>query len=64
MKTLQEAIWLTSSIGVRFIWIDSVCITQDSAEGSAAETASTADVYRSVCVPLLLSMLGPVQKGS
>lgn len=45
-KTFQEAIWPTSSLGVRFIWIDSVCIIQDSAEDSATKAASTADVYR------------------
>lgn len=31
-KTIQDAITLTSTLGIRYVWIDSLCIIQDSDE--------------------------------
>ncbi|KAK4039195.1 heterokaryon incompatibility protein-domain-containing protein [Parachaetomium inaequale] len=43
--TYQEAITLTRRLGIRYIWIDSLCIVQDDKEDWQRESATMADVY-------------------
>ena len=31
-KTFQDAVWLTRQLGIKYLWIDSLCITQDDAD--------------------------------
>lgn len=44
-KTFQDAIKLTSHLGIHYIWIDSLCIIQDSEEDWAEESSKMCDVY-------------------
>ena len=44
-KTFQDAILLTSLLGINFIWIDSLCIIQNDEEDWAIESAKMADIY-------------------
>jgi hypothetical protein len=44
-KTFQDAIIISRSIGIRYIWIDSICIVQDSPEDWEKESARMADIY-------------------
>ena len=44
-KTLRDAITITRTLGVQFLWIDALCIMQDSAEDWAAEAALMRNVY-------------------
>ncbi|KAF9456170.1 heterokaryon incompatibility protein-domain-containing protein [Collybia nuda] len=49
-KTFQDAILITRRLGYRYIWIDSLCIIQDSREHWEQESAIMGDVYgHSVC---------------
>lgn len=49
-KSFQDAIHITRELGVRFLWIDSLCILQDSVSDWQQEAALMADVYRgSLC---------------
>ena len=49
-RTFQEAVTLTKQLGERYLWIDSLCILQDSLEDWALEASKMADVYcGSVC---------------
>jgi hypothetical protein len=43
-KTFQEAIYVTRYPGLQYIWIDSLCILQDSSEDWAKESVHMADV--------------------
>ena len=43
--TLRDAVIITRSLGVKYIWIDALCIRQDSAEDWAIEAAKMRDVY-------------------
>jgi hypothetical protein len=43
--TFQDAIVATRRLGVRFLWIDSLCIIQDSIEDWAAESSRMGDIY-------------------
>lgn len=44
-KTLQDAILLTRAIGVQYLWIDSLCIIQDSKADWEKEAAVMGTVY-------------------
>ena len=49
-RTFQEAVTITRSLGQRYIWIDSLCIIQDSTEDWEVESAKMAEVYsKSLC---------------
>jgi hypothetical protein len=45
-KTYQDAILITRQLGRRYIWIDSLCIIQDSKSDWESEAAKMADVYQ------------------
>jgi hypothetical protein len=44
-KTLQDAILVTQTLGLRHVWIDSICIIQDDKQDWAEESAKMADIY-------------------
>lgn len=45
-KTFQDAISITRRLGVEFIWIDSLCIIQDSVEDWQREASMMEDIYK------------------
>jgi Heterokaryon incompatibility protein (HET) len=45
-KTLQDAIHITQWFDIRFIWIDSLCILQDSVADWECEAKTMSEVYR------------------
>lgn len=44
-KTFQDAIQLTRDLGVRYLWIDSLCIIQNNAEDWDRESANMCNIY-------------------
>ena len=44
--TIQDAITVTRQIGIRYLWVDALCIIQDSAEDKAIEISRMAKIYR------------------
>ncbi|KIW78369.1 hypothetical protein Z517_08204 [Fonsecaea pedrosoi CBS 271.37] len=44
-KTFQDAVTVTRSLGVPFLWIDSLCILQDDPEDWETESNQMEDVY-------------------
>jgi hypothetical protein len=44
-KTHQDAIQLTQELGIRYLWIDSICIIQDDDEDWERESANMLSVY-------------------
>ncbi|KAH9889086.1 heterokaryon incompatibility protein-domain-containing protein [Cubamyces lactineus] len=44
-QTIRDAIRVTHTLGVRYLWIDSLCIIQDSREDKHRELARMRDVY-------------------
>jgi len=44
-KVFQDAIYITRKLGLRYIWIDSICIIQDSLEDWEREAAKMSLVY-------------------
>lgn len=49
-KAARDAILVTRNLGVKYLWIDSLCIIQDSEDDWMKEAALMADIYEnSVC---------------
>jgi len=44
-RTLKEAIEVTRELGLKYIWIDSLCIIQNSTEDWNCEATQMADIY-------------------
>lgn len=44
-KTFQDAVDICRRLGISYIWIDSLCIVQDSDEDWAEESAKMAEIY-------------------
>ena len=45
-RTFQDAVQITRGLLIRYLWIDSLCIIQDSETDWIQEAATMADVYR------------------
>jgi hypothetical protein len=48
-KTFKDSMHVAVSMGIHYIWIDSLCIIQDSEDDWAKEAATMADVYDNSC---------------
>ncbi|KAK7416617.1 hypothetical protein QQX98_005088 [Neonectria punicea] len=44
-KTLQDAVTFTRKLGIPFLWIDALCIIQDSVSDWEVESAKMGDIY-------------------
>jgi hypothetical protein len=44
-KTFRDAVMITRQVGVRYLWIDSLCIFQDSDEDWQKESKKMGDIY-------------------
>ena len=51
-RTFQEAVYVTMYLGISYIWIDALCIIQDSKEDWAREAALMDEVYAYALVNL------------
>ena len=50
--TLQDAITVTRLLAIKYLWIDLLCIIQDSKEDWARETARIARIYENSTVTI------------
>ena len=51
-KTFKDAVTITRSLGLRFLWLDSLCIIQDSHIDWTRESATMGDVYEAAHVTI------------
>ncbi|KAL8349214.1 hypothetical protein RB598_004869 [Gaeumannomyces tritici] len=49
-QTLRDAVRVTRSLGLKYLWIDSLCIVQDSEADKVHEVGRMAQVYRNAYV--------------
>jgi hypothetical protein len=54
-KTFREVIDLTRQLGIRFLWIDSICTIQDSKEDWARESKMMGAIYERSYVTIAAS---------
>ncbi|KAG9243250.1 hypothetical protein BJ878DRAFT_424067, partial [Calycina marina] len=45
-KTLRDAVVMTRYLGIRYLWIDSLCIIQNSTSDWQFETSRMGSIYR------------------
>lgn len=44
-QSFQDAVWVTHLLGAQYLWIDSLCIFQDSLQDWTHESAKMCDIY-------------------
>ncbi|KAI3320528.1 heterokaryon incompatibility protein-domain-containing protein [Xylariaceae sp. AK1471] len=54
-KTFQESAMTAASVGYSFLWIDSLCIVQDSQEDWKRESVTMRDVYKNAAFTIVAS---------
>jgi hypothetical protein len=52
-KNFRDAIEITRAIGIRYIWIDSLCIIQKNAGDWSRESAKMAEIYRNAEITIV-----------
>lgn len=50
--TFQDAMTITRNLSIRYLWIDSLCIIQDSSEDWLIEAANMPNIYRNAYVTI------------
>jgi hypothetical protein len=61
--TIRDAIAVTQALGIPYLWIDSMCILQDSAKDKATEIGQMAQIYRGAYLTLSASSASAVTEG-
>jgi hypothetical protein len=51
-QTIRDAIHYTRQLGIKYLWIDSLCIVQDSVEDKRREIARMASIYQNALVTI------------
>lgn len=54
-RSFRDAIRITRELGFRYLWIESLCILQDSLEDWQKESAAMRDVYRNAALTISAS---------
>ncbi len=62
-KSMQDAFTATLELGVEYIWIDSLCILQDSTDDWLKESAQMGDIYRNACCNVAVTGFQNVEQG-
>ncbi|KAH7138558.1 hypothetical protein B0J11DRAFT_476292 [Dendryphion nanum] len=52
-KTLNQAISASERIGFRYLWVDSLCVQQDSDQDKLQECANMASIYRNATLTIV-----------
>lgn len=54
-KTFRDAIYITRDLGIRYLWIDSLCIVQDDTDDWERESANMIKVFENAVITLAAS---------
>jgi hypothetical protein len=61
--TIRDAIIITRAVGLRYLWVDSLCIFQDSAEDWGEESSKMHRVYRDASLTIMAAWGDSVNDG-
>ncbi|KAI1480201.1 HET-domain-containing protein [Daldinia eschscholtzii] len=62
-QTFKDAVIVTRHLGIKFLWIDSLCIIQDSAEDWITESAKMDEIFNSAYCTIAASSAGSTTEG-
>ena len=62
-QTYKDAVWLVRTLGIEYLWIDSLCITQDDQEEWQSESARMGMIYSNAYFVLVAASAGNVHAG-
>ncbi|KAI0633201.1 heterokaryon incompatibility protein-domain-containing protein [Trametes polyzona] len=62
-RTIRDAITVTHSLGFRLLWVDSLCIIQDSREDKHREMLHMRHVYRNASLTLIAASASNANQG-
>lgn len=62
-QTLKDAILVTRKLGIRYLWIDALCIIQDSDEDKAKELTQMPNIYKEAILTISAAVADDCQKG-
>lgn len=51
--TITDVITVTQELGLRFVWIDRICIIQDDTKDKLAQLAQMDNIYRGACITIV-----------
>ncbi|KAF2708994.1 HET-domain-containing protein [Pleomassaria siparia CBS 279.74] len=61
--TIRDAILVAESISIDYIWIDALCIVQDSQEDKVSQLAKMESIYRNSLVTIVAAIFKDVNNG-
>lgn len=62
-QTILDAIKITRSLGIRYLWIDSLCILQNSKEDKDVQLALMGEIYHNAYVTIVAAKAKSVEEG-
>jgi Heterokaryon incompatibility protein (HET) len=62
-KTIQDAIHITRRLGVPHLWVDALCIIQDSKKDKSAEIKKMSTIYMNTAVTIAATSAETVHNG-
>lgn len=62
-RTFQDAANISRRLGIRYLWIDSLCIIQDSTDDWQIESAKMANIYRNSFITIAAAAAGDFRGG-
>lgn len=62
-QTIRDAISVARTIPVRYLWVDALCILQDSEDDKAIEIAKMEQIYQNALVVIVAACSGDVSSG-
>jgi len=62
-QTLQDAVYITRKLGVRYLWVYALCIIQDSKEDMGHELKTMAQIYHNSSITISAASASGVHAG-
>ena len=62
-QTIRDAVAVTRSLGIRYLWVDALCIIQDSGADKTKEIALMSEIYKNAAVTVAAGSATGVNEG-
>jgi hypothetical protein len=62
-QTLRDAIDVTRKLGIRYLWVDALCIIQDNVTDKSREIERMGKVYKNATVTIAAASASRVSEG-